>query len=118
MALTYNTRSYTEHRNTPDSIMYAGPANTLTLKDYLSLGRVLPKPTASFAGVARPSIKQVKTVTVNSVTGETADMIYTVSASIPVGALAADIDALHADLAAFVNTTDCKALFKTLKLNF
>lgn len=118
MAITYNTRSYTEYRNSPDSIAYAGPAHTLTLKDNLSCARVLPKPTSTFAGVARPSLKQVKTVVVNATTGETADMIYTVSASIPVGAPSADIDAIHADLAAFINSADCKSLFKSLKLNF
>lgn len=115
--MLYNTRTYNQNRVEPDRVEYAGPANTFTVKDVLSLFRTMPKPVNGFLGVARPGMKFVKTVTTNATTGETHDLIFNVTASVPVGTPSADVDAVCADLAAFVNTADAKALFKSGKVN-
>lgn len=116
--MLYNARTYNLDRyNNPDSVSYAGSSHTPAAKDQLTLSRTYPKPTKDFAGVAKPYFKQVKTVVVNATTGEKSDMIFYVGASIPVGTAAADIEACQADLAAWINTADAKALFKALDIN-
>lgn len=117
--MLFNTRTYSVDRVSPDAVSYAGPANTLTVKDVIDLKRIMPKPDtkSGFLGVAKPLAKITKTVVINATTGQTADMIFNLSASIPVGTAGADVDATLADLAAWVNTTDSKALFKALDIN-
>lgn len=114
MSLTLNTKVYTKSRvNGPDSLSYASTDNTLSVKDTLELKRVYPKPTATFDGVARPTIKLVKTQTINS---EPVDATLTLTGSLPVGMAAADItdlvtrmkDMLVEEIAG--NTTVCKTL--------
>lgn len=109
-----NTRTYTVDRTNPDSVKYVGPANTLSVSDTLEMKRVYPKPTATFAGVARPTAKRVKTVTLNGDAATVADYIISVSGSMPVGMAEADIDAGLADMAAFFGSNEAKALFKKL----
>lgn len=116
--MLYNTRTYNLDRyNSPDSVSYAGSTHTPSAKDILTLARTYPKPVKDFAGVAKPYFKQVKTVTVNATTGEKQDLIIYVGGSVPVGTPSADVDAVLADMAAWVNTADAKALFKSLDVN-
>lgn len=116
--MLFNTRTYNSSRvNGPDSQTYAGPAHTLTVSDTVTMARVYPKPNGDFLGVARPSLKRVKTLVVNSTTNEMRDAIVNVGGSIPVGAAAADIDALLADLAAFFASNEAKNLFKSLTIS-
>lgn len=116
--MLYNTRTYNLDRyNSPDSVSYAGSAHAVAAKDLLTLSRTYPKTTKDFAGVAKPYFKQVKTVVVNATTGEKQDLIMYVGGSIPVGTLAADVDGCLADIAAWINTADAKALFKSLDVN-
>ncbi|UUW21154.1 MAG: hypothetical protein [Sanya solspi-like virus 4] len=116
MALTINTRSYVQDRVNPDSVSYAGPANTLTIVDTFQMARVYPKPNGTFKGVAKPSAKLTKTLVINSTTGETGNAIVTLSASLPVGVASADVDTLLADIASFCTSADAKSLFKTLDI--
>lgn len=109
-----NTRTYNVDRINPDAVQYAGPANTLTIKDTFEMKRTMPKPSGTSLGVARPMAKRVKTFTVGTTN---VDAIVTLSASLPVGIAAADIDALLADLAAFAASSDAAGLFKTLDIN-
>lgn len=116
--MLFNTRTYNLDRyNSPDSVSYTGASHTPATKDFITLARAYPKPTKDFAGVAKPMFKLTKSVVVNSVTGEKADMIFTIGASVPVGTPAADVEGVLADLAAWVNTADSKALFKALDVN-
>jgi hypothetical protein len=117
MSLTISTKTYASHRETPDAVSYAGPGHTITLKDQLDLKRVFPKPTNSFKGVARPNVKFVRTVVVNATTGETADMIYNGSASVPVGVSDSDIDAFLADIEDFYGLQAAKDLYKSLDIH-
>lgn len=109
-----NTRTYTQDRVNPDSVRYVGPANTLTISDTFEMKRVYPKPTSSFAGVARPTAKRVKTVVLNGVAADTAEAILMVSGSMPVGVADADVTALLADVAAFLGSPEAASLFKKL----
>lgn len=112
-----NTRTYNVDRVQPDSVAYSGPAQTFTLTDKFEMKRVYPKANGTFSGVAKPTAKLTKTVTINATTGATADAIVYISGSLPVGMVAADVDALLADFAAFCASADAKSLFKTLDIN-
>lgn len=112
-----NTRTYNIDQTKPDAITYAGPAHTFSRKDIFQMSRVMPKPTATFAGVARPAAKRVLSVVVNATTGARADSILNISGSMPVGMADADIDAILADGAAFLGSQDAKDLFKKLDVN-
>lgn len=116
--MLYNTRTYNLDRyNSPDSVSYAGAGHMPSSKDVITLARAYPKPTKDFLGVAKPMFKFTKSVIVNASTGEKQDMIFTVGASVPVGTPTADVDAALADIAAWINTNDSKALFKSLDIN-
>lgn len=97
MSLTVSTKSYTLDRSQPDAISYKGPAHTLSIKDLIELKRVYPKPVKGFAGVARPTIKVVKTVLLaDGVTH--ADAIVNVTGSFPVGMSDADVGLMVDDV--------------------
>lgn len=116
--MLFNTRTYTLDRyNSPDNVSYVGPANTISVKDILSLSRTFPKPVSDNRGVGKPYVKRTKTVVVNPTTGETKDLIVYFGGSVPVGTSDAEIDAVLADYAAWVNTADAKSLFKSLDIN-
>jgi hypothetical protein len=116
--MLYNTRTYNLDRyNSPDSVAYAGANHTPTAKDQLTLSRTYPKSSGAYNGVSKPYFKQLKTVTVNATTGEKQDLILYIGGSVPVGTPSADVDAVLADAAAWINTADAKALFKSLDIN-
>lgn len=96
MSLTISTKTYNQDRIAPDAITYTGPANTLSIKDTIELKRVYPKPVKGFPGVARPSIKTVKTVLLAD--GVTyADVNLVTTGSLPVGISDADAASIIAD---------------------
>lgn len=97
MALTVSTKAYNQDRIQPDTILYTGPANTMSVQDAIELKRAYPKPVGEFGGMARPGFRLVRTVVLNSDPSTTALMSLTISGAIPVGAAGADIDALLAD---------------------
>jgi len=116
--MLFNTRTYSLDRyNSPDSVSYAGSANGPSAKDVFTLSRTFPKPQKDTLGVAKPFFKSTSTVVVNAVTGQKQDLIITIGGSVPVGTPSADIDNRLADLAAWINTADAKALFKSLDIN-
>lgn len=116
--MLYNTRTYSLDRyNSPDSVSYAGASHGPSTKDVLTLNRTYPKQSGTFLGVSKPYFKQVKSVVVNATTGEKQDLIVYVGGSVPVGTPSADVDGVLADIAAWINTSDAKALFKSLDIN-
>lgn len=101
MAITLNTLAYSQDSFvSKDKVLYIGPSNTFSVKDHLSLGRTSPKPTTTFAGVARAEVKRVKTVDIGG--GNKADAIISVSVSLPVGMAQADVNALRDDVGDFL----------------
>lgn len=114
MALTINTKTYSPFRTQADSNQFAGPANTVSVKDTLTLRRQFPKVTKDSAGVCRPGFKVVKTLTLKD--GSQKDMILDVSGSVPAGAVSADILAVLSDGAAFAASQDAQDLFAKLDI--
>lgn len=103
MSITLNTLVYNQDAFvTPNRVNYVGPDGTFAVKDILSLARTAPKATKDFAGVARAEVKRTKTVTLAN--GLTADAIFTVSCSLPVGMSKTDADALRNDVGAFIQS--------------
>lgn len=99
MAMTIGTRTYNKDRTQPDSIKYVSGSHTISVEDSLTLARSYPKPTATYAGNARPSFKLVRDFTVD---GAKKTVIFNGSFQIPVGVANADIAAVVDDVAAFL----------------
>lgn len=111
MAITLNTLAYNQDAFvTPNKVRYTGPSNTFQDKDILDLGRVAPKPTVDFDGVARSSIKRVKTITLAN--GKRYDAHIEVTCSFPVGTANATIDAMRDDVGDFLISADAGTLLK------
>lgn len=115
MSITLNTKSYTSFRVQADSNQLAGPANTVSLKDTITLRRQFPKVTKDSDGVSRPGVKFVKTLTLAN--GEKKDLIIDVSGSVPSGAAEADVLSGLDDAFDFLGTQDAKDLFTKLDIN-
>lgn len=115
MSITLNTKTLTSYRTQADQNQLAGPANTVSVKDTLTLRRVFPKVTKDSAGVGRPGVKVVKTLILAD--GSKKDMIVDVSGSIPSGAADADVLAVLDDVADFLALQDAKDLFTKLDIN-
>jgi hypothetical protein len=95
MSITVSTKTYTADRTSPDAIVYAGPSHTISNSDIIEMKRVYPKATKDFAGVARPSIKISRTVTLADASKATA--ILSITGSLPVGTADSDLNSLIAD---------------------
>ena len=115
MPITLNTKSYASYRTQADSNQLAGPANTVSTKDTITLRRQFPKVTKDSAGVGRPGVKVVKTLTLGD--GSRKDMIIDISGSVPAGAVEGDVLLVLDDAADFLATQDAKDLFTKLDIN-
>lgn len=116
MPFTLNTRVYTPFRQLPDSTIFAGPGNTVSSTDTVSMRRVFPVPTKTDLGVAHPAVKVVKTLTLaDGVTKK--NMIIDIYASVPVGAASADVLLVLDDVADFIDLQEVKDLFVKLDIN-
>jgi len=114
MSVTLNTKAYAFDTNpTPDAGRHVGPAQTASVKDYFDLKRVKAKPTATFPGMVRASVKFVRTVTV---AGETYDAYFEGSIAYPAGTSNADVDALRDDAGDFIISSNGADLFKNHKI--
>ena len=114
MSLTINAKTFSAESYTANAVNYAGPAHTLSLKDDLRLARTVPKPTSTFSGVGRTQSKLSRTLTLTGAQTPTHEGIIDLSASMPVGAAAADIDSMVNDFAAWVAHASFKTLLKQL----
>jgi len=117
MTITFNSKAFAIDRETPDIVTYAGPLHTLTQQDTCELKRIYPKRSATFAGVAKPTLRFTRAVETDAVTGRTDPLIANVSLSIPVGTTATDIDDMLADVASAVASSVMADLCKKLKIN-
>lgn len=118
MSLTFNTKTFTADSFNGSNVGYIGPAKTVSVKDDLRLAKTAAKPTAAYSGNARYEAKRTKTHTLTGAVTPTGDSIFRVETSTPVGISDADVDALCADISAFVNTADFKTAVKTGKVSF
>jgi hypothetical protein len=109
MTLSINAKTYSGDSYQSNSVGYAGPSHTVSVKDYAKLSRVAPKPTVTFSGVGRTDAKLTRTMTLTGALTPTWDAILDISVSIPVGVAGADVDTLLNDMGAFL----ASATFKT-----
>lgn len=112
---TVNTKNYSSYRLLPDSNVFAGPNNTVSVIDTCTFRRKFPVKTKDFAGVGRPGIKLVRTLTLAD--GSKAPAILDIGGSIPVGASNADILAILSDAEKLLALQDAKDLFTGLDIN-
>lgn len=109
MAITLGVKTYNQDASLNDgsTVQYTGPINTYQFKELLVLKRTAPKPTSTFAGVARSEEKFVDTQTIG--TDKVADSIIAISTSFPVGMTEAAFDALQARLVLYVTSSAFKS---------
>lgn len=118
MSLTVNAKSYVADAfSGPNLTVYAGPAQTLSIKDRIALGRTAAKPTSEFSGVVRASAKLTRTLTLTGALTSSGDAIFEMKTSIPVGAAGADIDTACADLGAWIASAEFKTALKESQVN-
>lgn len=118
MALTPGAATFTADSYQKDTVGYVGVLKTNTVKDDIVLRRTSPKPTAVFSGVARSGCKFTRTLTLTGALTPTADIIFDVSVSAPVGASDADLTTVIALFAAMVAEADFATLVKTQKISY
>jgi len=118
MTITVNTKAYNaDIATSPNSLPYVGPSNSLSIVDRIDLARTMPKPTATFSGMARSRIKLVRTLTLTGALTPNGPLTIDVNINVPVGAAGADVDSALSDLAAAFGQQWVKDLAKNLDLN-
>jgi len=118
MSITFNTKVYTADSFQKDQVGYIGAAKTVTVKDDFKVLRTAPKPSATFSGLGRASVKLTRTLTLTNALTLTGDAIIEVNVAVPVGFASADVDALLNDVGALVSGADMKTIVKTQKVSF
>lgn len=112
-ALTYAADSYQK-----DSVGYIGALKTASVKDDLTLSRVLPKPTSVFSGVLRTRFKLVRTYNLTGALTPTGDVIVEGNISVPVGMAAGDVATVKGVLADFCGEADVLTLIRDGKITY
>lgn len=116
MALTVNAKTYNvDSQRSPDSVRYSGPSNSLSVKDYIDVKRTSPKPTATYAGQGKASVKLTRTCTDG--TDDVGTGIFEISSSFPVGSATAELQAFIDDLAAWLATVTADDVFISHDIN-
>lgn len=118
MSLTPGVLTYSPDSYQKDSVGYIGVLKTASVKDDISLSRVLPKPTSVFSGVLRTRCKLVRTYALTGALTPTADIIVEVSASVPVGMSAADVATVKGVIADMVTDGDFLTLVRDGKVTY
>lgn len=118
MSLTVNAATYTADSFQQNRVGYIGTNHSVTVKDYVSLSRVAPKPTATFSGLGRTEAKLTRTVTLTNALTPTADAIVTISVAIPVGMAAAGVDVVLNDMGAFLASASFKTHVKAQQIAY
>lgn len=117
MSLVFNAKTYTnDTARTPDLYRYLGTLHTGSNNDYVEMGRIAAKPTATFAGKARRRIKLVRGVTNGTVPLNT-DVIADLTVSVPVGMASGELTTFITDFAAAVSAALFSTLVTTGKIN-
>lgn len=118
MSLTINAKVYTADSFQQNAVGYIGTLKTVSVKDDVKLSRVAPKPTDVFSGVGRSQAKLTRTLTLTGAKTTAGDAIITIDVSVPVGYLAADVDALLNDFGSMCSSASMKAHVKAQQINF
>lgn len=112
MSLTINTKVYTANEFAGNSVGHIGPNHTASVKDTVKILRTPAKPTAKFSGVVRGELRATRTLTLTGALTPVADAVWPIGWSVPVGAAAADVDTMCADLGAYIASAEFKNIVK------
>jgi hypothetical protein len=118
MPLIFNTKTYTPDSFGNTAVGYIGAGHTASTKDDLVLRRQAAKPTSAFSGVSRTQSKLTRTVNLTGSLTPKSEMLVAIDVTVPVGTADADVDAIVADMAAYVSSADFLTHVKTQKTNF
>lgn len=117
MTITIDAEAYEAQSFNPTSVVYSGPAHTITNVDTLKLAALGPKPTTVFSGVARREAKFTRTMTLTDSLTPKHPAILTTDVSVPVGADPAAITEMVSDYALFVSSAEFLALVLSGSIN-
>lgn len=118
MSLTPGAATFTPDSYQKDTVGYIGVLKSNSVKDDIVLRRVAPKPTAVFSGVARSGLKFVRTMTLTGALTPTADLIFDVSVSVPVGVDPTALSTAVALFAAMMAEADFASLVAGGKITY
>lgn len=118
MALTIGVKTFSADSFQKDSVGYIGPDKTVTMKDDLKMSRTAAKPTSVFSGLSRAQAKLTRTLALTGALTPQGDCIITVDVAVPVGALAADIEAVIQDIGDLVQTASFEAQVEKGQISF
>lgn len=117
MSLVFNAKTYAnDTARTPDLYRYLGAAHTGSNNDYVEMGRIAAKPTATFAGKARRRLKLVRGAT-DGTDPLNSDVIADLNVSVPVGMDSTELTTFITDFAAAVSAALFATLVNTGKIN-
>lgn len=117
MSLTVNAKNYTANKFYPSSVVYAGPAKTLSKRDDLVLSMQEAIPTSTSSGVSRYGVKLVRTATLTGAKETQRDIGVDIQFRVPVGAADADVNASAEDVGQLLASDAFQALLRTLVVN-
>ncbi len=118
MSLTVNAKTYTADSFQKDAVTYAGPLQTITIRDNIKISRVAPKPTSEISGVGRANTKLTRTLALTGALTTAHDAILDINVSVPVGYTAADVDAMLNDMGSFVASATYKDIVKKQLISY
>lgn len=115
MSLTVNAKAYAlDTQQAPNIQRYLGPLHTQSRNDWIDLGRTAAKPTKDYAGKGRTRFKLTRGATDGTLA--LGDIIVDLAISIPVGTQESEMDAILADLGAWIVTAAAESFFQDQKI--
>jgi hypothetical protein len=118
MSLTPGALTYTPDSYQKDSVGYSGALRTASVKDDITLSRVLPKPTSVFSGVLRTRMKLTRTYTLTGALTPTGDIIAEINVSVPVGMSSTDVQTVKTLIADMTADADFLTLLRDGKITY
>lgn len=118
MSLTINAKTYNADSFGVNAVGYAGPAHTVTVKDYAQMSRTAPKPVTTSSGVGRTLAKLTRTHTLAGALEPTRNIIGNFDVACPVGIAGADVDTFLNDMGALIASAAFKAHVKAQQISF
>jgi hypothetical protein len=112
MSITINSKVFALDSSVQNGATYAGPSQSLSVRDSFGMSRTAPKPTSTYSGTARTESKLTRTVDLTDALTPTGLASLNITSALPIGMSDADIDTLAADLASLAATTGFKNLLK------
>lgn len=117
MSITINTRVFTADSVSPNLVQYRGPAASFSARDDLIMSRQPVKSSTVSSGNTRGMSKLTRGLTLTGAIQPRGDGTIQIDHQFPVGASDADIDAMCADAADLLASTEYKNSIKKRVIN-